>query len=153
MTNPTLPRNSSDKDKLDHLIAIATQAKHTLNKRTILVAAVLLAGLVLIAIDLHQTTEVKRIGTQLSTTAIANKANGDLLVECTTPGTNPTPKSLSDTGNECWDRLHNTAGTDSAIATIVDNIYCDHRRVLAGLPPASDMTKTCRSQTPADVLG
>ncbi len=166
MTEPNLPRlpstestvggtevvGISTEDKVDQLIAIAAAVRRTLNIRSVLITVALVVGLVMITISLRQTGKVERIGKRLDSTATANKANGDLLVNCVTPGTNPAPKSASDTGNECWDRLHSTSGTDSAIAAIVDNIYCDHRRALADLPIVPDPSRPCRSQTPADVL-
>lgn len=143
----------STEQKVDQLISIAAAVKRTLTIRSVLVIAAVTVGLVMIYISLRQTGEVKSIGNRLDTTATANKANGDLLVNCVTPGTNPHPTSVADTGNACWDRLHSPSGTDSAITRIVDDLYCDHRRAQAKLPVVPDPTKSCREQTPADVLG
>jgi hypothetical protein len=50
--------------------------------------------------------------------------NQELLIECTTPGTNPTPKASNDTGNPCWDRLHDPNASAGAIADIRKSIDC-----------------------------
>ena len=125
-------------DKIDDLIEIAARVKTSLNRRTALFLGIIFAKVIFLVM--------------LFGVAQTNEANGKLLVECTTPGTKPNPTAINDTGNACWDRLHNPNGTDSAIAVIVDNIYCDHRRAQAKLPPVSDPSKSCRAQTPGEVL-
>ena len=144
MPDQNLPSEYPE-DKIDRLIAIAAELRAMFNKRTGFVFGVLVASVAIAGSNLIQTS-------QLESVARVNRSNGDLLVNCTTPGTNPTPKSASDTGNACWDRLHATAGTNDAIATIVDDIYCDHRRAQAKLPPVPDPRVLCRNQTPAEVL-
>ncbi len=124
--------------KIDELIAIAGRVKTSLNRRTVFFMVLVLVKLVFLILlfDVAQT----------------NKANGDLLIECTTPGTNPNARAVNETGNACWDRLHAPGGTDAAVALIVDNIYCDHRRAQAKLPPVSDPKKSCREQTDSEIL-
>ncbi len=133
----------ASESKLDQLIETAENVRRSVNIRTAFVTVALIIGLVLIVLNFLQTRQVKDIGS-------GNRANGELLVECTTPGTNPDAKSISDTGNACWDRLHAPGQSSDAIALIMDNIYCDHRRAQAKLP-AIDPTRPCRDQTPADV--
>jgi hypothetical protein len=80
---------------------------------------------------------------KLASIAEQNQRNGNLLVDCVTPGPSPGPV----TGHPCWDRLHDTKSTDGAVALIVDNIYCDQRRAQAKLPAVPDPTQPCRFQT------
>lgn len=123
--------------KVDQLIQTARDVKRSLNIRT--------AGLVALL------TVLAFFGYSNRTNTTATKMNTSLLVECTTPGTNPNPKSANDTGNACWDRLHNPDGGNTAVALIVDDLYCDQRRAQHKLNAVPDPTKSCRSQTPADV--
>lgn len=126
--------------KLDEILATAEAAKWAITVRSVFKGIIIvLFGIILW--QTHGTTnKVHELG-------ISNKLNGDLLVNCTTPGPNPPPHS----GNDCWDRLHDPAATSAAVALIVDNIYCDQRRAQHKLPAVPDPRVPCRDQTPADV--
>ena len=125
-------------DKLDEILATARAAKKAVNVRT-LAMVFLLFVLVYFAYNNRQNTSAVR-------------EQSALLVNCTTPGTNPNAKAINDTGNACWDRLHDPRATDGAVAKIVDDIYCDQRRAQAKLPIVPDPTMSCREQTPSEVL-
>lgn len=54
----------------------------------------------------------------VATLATRNRANGDLLVDCVTPGSTVPTRDAPDTGHECWDRLHNPHQSDAPVTTI-----------------------------------
>lgn len=115
-------------------------------KRLVLpVAAVLFAAVVTVCsvgivhfLNQRQATDAK-----LTAITEENRANGQRLVDCVTP--NPHPAGDPDPG--CWDRLHDPHDTDTAVALIVDNIYCDQRRAQHHLPAVTDPRIPCRAQT------
>lgn len=126
--------------KLDEILATAEAAKVAVNVRSFFKFTIALFFAILLWQN-HGTTN------QIRDVSAHNKANGDLLVNCTTPGPNPPPHS----GNDCWDRLHDPAATSAAVALIVDDVYCDQRRAQHKLPAVPDPRVPCRDQTPADV--
>lgn len=92
-----------------------------------------------------------RTDRQLLDITTANRANGDLLVDCVTPGPRtPTPDDPT-TGHPCWDRLRDPRPMDDLAARITDNGNCDRRRLAAGLPAVPDLRRPCRDQTDPSV--